>query len=237
MFLAISFQMEYLADVALVLAILIWAIVDGRKGFINCFFSFVSAIVCTLAVLFLSGPVLKMTGGLFGVEEWMQEGLGSWLSGVKPFNIDVSAEGWRAQMDALSLPQFIKDAVLTEIESVAGDIPAGTMLGEYLGGVIGSFLATVLCAVLVFIVVKLIMMLFKGILNGVANSCFLISKLNVLGGIAAGFFKAFAIACIVLALLSLIPIEGLSEFFDKTLILKGLYNNNPLMKVFAWFTV
>ena len=232
--LAISFKTEYIADAALVLVFMIWAIIDGRKGFINCFFSFISAIVCTVAVLFLSGPLLRTTGGLFGAEEWMQEGIGGWLSGTKPFNIDVSLEGWRAQLDALSLPQFLKDAALTEIENTTGGIPAGTMLGEYLGGTIGSLLATILCAILVLIAAKLVMGLFKGMLNGVADSCFLISKLNVLGGVMAGFFKAFAVTCILLAVLSLIPNEGLSNFFNNTMLLKGLYNDNPLIKFFAW---
>jgi len=93
--LAATFNLEYIADIAFILVMLIWAIVDAKKGFINCFFSFVTAIVCTLAVLFLSAPVLEWTGGLFGLEGVIQGGLGDWLSTIKPFDIDVSMEGWR----------------------------------------------------------------------------------------------------------------------------------------------
>ncbi len=236
MFLAIGFNMEYILDIVFVLGVLIWAFIDGRKGFISCFFSFVTAIVCALAVLFLSGPILRLTGGLFGLEGAIQGGLGGWLSGIPMGNIDVSAEGWKMKLDAMALPQFMKDAVLEEISGVVGGVPAGTLLGEYLGNVIGSFLSVVICSVLVFIATKLLMILAKGILNKIARASKIISKVNVLGGILAGTFKAFALVCVVLAILSVIPAEGISSFFNNTLILKGLYHNNPLMLVFSWFT-
>ncbi len=237
MLLAIDFKGEYIADIVFLVGLAIWAIIDGKRGFITCFFSFVSAIACALAVLFLSGPVLKMTGGMFGLENWMQDGLGGWLCGIKPFDLDISTEGWRATLDGMALPEFLKDAVLTEINAYVGEIPAGTLLGQYVGDVIGSFLATVLCAVAVFIITKLLMLLLRGILNKVAESSPFIAKINVLGGILAGSFKAFAVVCILLALLSLIPAAWMTNFFNNTLILKGLYNSNPLLAVFAWFTV
>lgn len=235
MLLAIEFKMEYIADIAVLLAIMIWAFIDAKKGFINCFFSFVSAIVCAAAVLFLSKPVLTWTEGLFGLEKWMQDGLGGWLSGIKPFNLDVSMEGWKAQFDEMSLPAFLQNAMLAEIEPLAGEIPAGTMLGQYAGQAIGTFLALAICGLAVFIVVKLIMSLLRGVLNRIAENSPFIEKTNRLGGLFAGAFKAFALTCVVLAVLSLFASEGITTFFDNTLCLKGLYHNNPLMAVFTWF--
>ena len=235
MLLAVDFKWAYIVDIVFILAIIIWAIIDGRRGFISCFFSFISAIVCTLAVLFLSGPLARWTNGLFGLEGVMQTGIGNWLSGIKPFNLDISAEGWRETLDGIGLPGFIKDAVLTEINGVTGEIPAGTLLGQYVGNVVGTFLTTVICAVVLFVLVKLLMLLLRGILNNVAENSVFIEKINVLGGLLAGAFKAFAIFCILLALLSLIPSEGMTNFFNDTLIVKGLYNNNPVFAVFSWF--
>lgn len=235
--LAATFNVEYIADIAFILVMLIWAIVDGKKGFINCFFSFVTAVVCALAVLFLSAPVLKWTGGLFGLETIMQDGLGGWLSTIKPFDLDVSMEGWQTKLEEMALPQFLVDAVLAEIESVVGGIPEGTLLGVYLGQVVGSFLATIICAIAVFLIVKLIMLLLRGLLNKVVRSCKFFEKINVLGGIVAGAFKGFAVMCILLALLSLITVPEIPAFFDKTLILSGLYHNNPVLVVFSWFVV
>ena len=237
MFLAIDFKLEYIADIAFLIGLAIWAIIDGKKGFITCFFSFVSAIACAIGVLFLSAPVLKMTNGLFGIEIWMQDGLGSWLSTIRPFDLDISTEGWRATLDTMALPAFLRDAVLEEIAAYVGDIPAGTMLGQYVGSAIGSFLATVICGAMVFIIIKLLMLLLRGVLNKVAKASTFISKINVLGGILAGSFKTIAVVSILLALLSLIPLEWLTNFFNNTLILKGIYNNNPILTVFSWFIV
>ena len=237
MLLAIDFKLEYIADIVFLVGLAIWAIIDGKKGFITCFFSFVSAVACAIGVLFLSAPVLKMTNGLFGIETWMQDGLGSWLSTIRPFDLDISTEGWRATLDTMALPAFLKEAVLEEIAAYVGDIPAGTMLGQYVGSAIGSFLATVICGALVFIIIKLLMLLLRGVLNKVAKASTFISKINVLGGILAGSFKTIAVVSILLALLSLIPLEWLTNFFNNTLILKGMYNNNPILTVFSWFIV
>ena len=237
MLLAIDFKAEYLVDIVFLIGLAIWAIIDGKKGFITCFFSFVSAIVCTLTVLFLSAPLLNMTGGLFGLEGWLKEGMGNWLSTVRPFDLDISTDGWRATLDTMSLPDFLKDAVLEEIAAYVGEIPAGTLLGQYVGSAIASFLATVLCGAVLFVVVKLLMLLLRGILNKVAQKSNFIARINVLGGILAGTFKAIAVASIVLAVLSLIPVEWITTFFNNTLILKGMYNNNPILTVFSWFVV
>jgi hypothetical protein len=235
--LAATFNLEYIADIAFILVMLIWAIVDAKKGFINCFFSFVTAIVCTLAVLFLSAPVLEWTGGLFGLEGIIQGGLGDWLSTIKPFDIDVSMKGWEAYLEEMQLPDFLMEALLAEIEGFVGDIPAGTLLGQFMGNVVGSFLSIILYGIAVFIIVKLIMLLLRGLLNKVVCSCKFFEKINLLGGLVAGAFKGFAVVCIVLALLSLITVPEISAFFDKTLILNGLYHDNPVLVVFSWFVV
>lgn len=235
--LATTFNIEYIADIVFILVLLIWGIVDGKKGFVSCFFSFITLIVSVLAVLFLSAPILKLTNGLFGLEGVMQTGLGDWISTIKPFNLDISMDGWMAKMEEMALPGFLEDAVLAEIENYAGDIPAGTMLGQYVGQVIGTFIATILCAIVIFFLVKLIMLLLRGVLNKIVNSCKFIQKINLLGGIFAGAFKAFAIVCIILSIVSLIPAPEISGFFDKTMILGNLYHNNPLLVVFSWFVV
>ena len=237
MLLAIDFKLEYIADIVFLVGLAIWAIMDGKKGFITCFFSFVSAIACAIGVLFLSAPLLKLTGGLFGIEAAMQGGIGDWLSTIRPFDLDISTEGWRATLDTMELPAFLKEAVLEEIAAYVGEIPAGTRLGQYVGIAIGSFLATVLCGALMFVLIKLLMLLLRGVLNKVANSSAFIAKINVLGGILAGSFKTIAVVSILLALLSLIPVEWMTTFFNNTLILKGMYNNNPILTVFSWFIV
>ena len=236
MILAIGFKVEYVIDIVFLLAIVVWALVDAKKGFIGCFFSFISAIVCATAVLFLTGPVLRLTGGLFGLEKTIQGGLGDWLSTIPMGNIDISTSGWMEKMETLGLPQFIKDEVLKEISTITGTIPEGTMLGQYIGSAVGSFLALVICGILVLLITKLLMMLTRGILNSIAKASPFIWKINMVGGILAGAFKAVAMTCVILSILAVIPVEGISNFFDNTLLLKDWYHNNPMMTIYSWFT-
>jgi hypothetical protein len=141
-------------------------------------------------------------------------------------------------MEQMALPQFIVDAVLAEIEEVMaslGEIPAGTMLGEYVGQVIGSFLTSVICAIALFIIVKLIMLLLRGVLNKIVSASKFIEKINVLLGAATGIIIGFIIVCALLAILTLIPVPEIAVFFDNTMMLKGLYHNNPILVLIGTF--
>ena len=39
----------------------------------------------------------------------------------------------------------------------------------------------------------------------------------------------------VIAVLALIPADGLNAFFNETVIVRWLYNSNPLHVIFGWF--
>lgn len=55
-------------------------------------------------------------------------------------------------------------------------------------------------------------------------------------GFFAGKFEGtLFIICAILAILSLIPSEGIVSFFDKTLVLKYIYNKNPLTMLLGLF--
>ena len=61
------------------------------------------------------------------------------------------------------------------------------------------------------------------------------AALNGILGFVVGALKALIVICAVLALLSLIPSDGLVSFFDKTIVLKYLFNENPLTKLLGLF--
>ncbi|MBQ8374514.1 MAG: CvpA family protein [Clostridia bacterium] len=238
--LAAEFNWAYIADIVFILILIIWAIIDARKGFITCFFSFISTIVAVLVVVLFSASITDWTNGLFGLRDLLGEGIGNGLSSVAPFNIDISTEGIAETIGALALPDFIKDAVLTEVTAVIesagmGGLEAGTLLGQFVGQEIAGFLASTICAIVLFFLVKLIMLIVRGILNKVAENAPIFQKINLIGGMFVGLFKGFLAVCGLLAILSLIPAEGLVNFFDSTLMLGGLYHNNPIMAIFGLF--
>ena len=233
--LAFQFKTAHIADLVFLVLIIIFAIVNARKGFVHCFFSIVSTVVAIILVCLFAGKVQEWTGGLFGLEDVLKNGIGNGLSKIAPFDIDISPSGIEAQLSGIALPEFIKDAVIQEVQSLTPEVAEGTLLGQYVGGSIAELLSLLICSVALFFLVKLVMLILRGIFTKIAESVEFFRKINRLGGMLVGIFKAFVLVCVVLAVLSLIPNEGLVTFFDETLLLKGLYHQNPINLLLAGF--
>ncbi|MBQ9118110.1 MAG: CvpA family protein [Clostridia bacterium] len=228
-----QFKGAFVADIVFFILLFLFAFLNARKGFIGCFFSFVSTIVAVLVALFCAGGFQSLTGGLFGLQGLIGTGLGNAFSGVPGLNIDIGAAGATDNLTQASLPQFLKDKVLEIMGSA--DLPAGTTLAMQVGDVLAQFIVSMICAVVLFFLVKLLMKLLKKVLTHVAESMTAIRKVNRLLGMLVGVLKAMAITCLVLAILSLFASEGMTNFFNDTILLSGLYNNNPIHAVFGLF--
>ena len=233
--LAIVFNTAYIADIIFLTLLVVLMIMDARKGFIGVFFSFVSSVVAVLLALLFAARLQEATGGLFGLEAACGGWIGDGLSKISPFNIDISSEGIEAQIASLALPEFIKTAVLQEITALTPEVAAGTLLGQYVGGILAQYLVLLLCGLALFFGVKIVMLILRKLLTNVAESVFLFRKINRLGGMLVGLFKGLVITCVILAIVALIPNEGLHSFFTQTMILKGFYNSNPNHIILASF--
>ena len=233
--LAVTLNTAYIADLVFFALLIVLMLIDAQKGFINVFFSFVSTVVAVALALLFAAKIQEATGGLFGLEEVFSEWIGGGLSKIAPFNIDISSEGIEAQIAALALPEFIKQAVLQEVTALAPEVAAGTLLGQYVGATLAQYLSLLLCGVALFFLVKLVMLVLRKLLTGIADKVYLFRKINRLGGLLVGLFTGGAIACAVLALVALIPNESIGAFFNQTLVLKVLYTSNPIHLVLAAF--
>lgn len=234
--LAIELRTAYIADLVFLLIVVIFMLVNARKGFISVFFSFISSVLAVLAAVLFAARLQSGTGGLFGLEDACGGWIGGALSKIAPFNIDISAEGIEAQLASVALPEFIKQAVLTEITAVTPEVAVGTLLGEYVGVVLAQYLVLFLCGALLFFGVKLVMLLLKKLLTGIAERVTLFRKINRLGGLLVGFVAAVALVCVILAVAALIPNDALHGFFEQTIILRELYHNNPVHLLLGAFT-
>ena len=228
-----QFKGAFVLDIVFFVMLFLFAYLDARKGFIGCFFSFVSGLTAVLVALLFAGGFNALTGGLFGLQGAIGNGIGNALLNVEGFNVDISAGGIADQLSALSLPQFIKDAVLEAVQGMGGNLPDGTLLGMQVGNVLAQFITTLICAVVLFFIVKLFMSLLKRVLNKFADSLTAIRKVNRLLGMCVGLLKVFAVTCVIFAILALFPSEGMTNFFNDTILLSGLYNHNPIHAVFA----
>ncbi len=230
-----QFKWAYAVDIVFLLMLFLFAFLDAKKGFIGCFFALVSTVVAIVVALLCAGGFQSLTGGLFGLEGVIAGGLTNVLSGVKGLNVDVSPSGIEGQLANASLPQFLKDKVVQLVQSGAESIPAGTTIAMKVGEVLARFIVLLIAAVVLFILTKLLMLLLKHLLNKFVESLTAIRKVNRLLGMCVGLLKAFAITCGLLAILAIFPSQGITDFFNDTILLSGLYNNNPIHAVFGLF--
>ena len=223
---------HYAADALVIVLIVMFAVSSAKKGFVECFFGFVSTILAVvLAFTFMKG-VLSWTEGLFGLQDVIENAVTGGLSKVTGFDIDVSAAGIEAALEGKNLPSFLIDAIVSSVGNQ--EVPVGTTLAMIVAGTIAEFTATLIAWFAVFFIAKLLLKLVRRILNSIVESLPIVGSLNHLLGFAVGGIKGLLIVCGVIAVIALIPAEGLNVFLNEFTIVRWLYNSNPLHVIFSW---
>lgn len=223
---------NYAADAVVIILICIFAVSSAKKGFVECFFGFISTVLAVIAAFTFMKGVLSWTDGLFGLQELIENAVVEGLSKVTGFDIDVSSAGIEAALEDKNLPSFLINAV---VESVGNqELPLGTTLAMLVGGTIADFTATLVAWLAIFLIVKLLLKLVRHVLNSIVEALPIVGSLNHLLGFAVGGIKGLLIVCGVIAVLALIPTAGLNVFFNECTIVRWLYNNNPIHVIFSW---
>ncbi len=223
---------NYAVDGIVIVMIVMFAASSAKKGFVECFFGFISTIVAVIAAFTFMKGVLTWTDGLFGLQGVIENAVVGGLGKIAGFDIDVSAAGIEAALEGKNLPSFLINAVVSSAGNQ--EVPIGTTLAMIVGGTIAEFTATLVSWFVVFLIVKLLLKLVRGVLNSIVEVLPIVGSLNHLLGFVVGAIKGLLIVCGVIAVLALIPAEGLNVFFNECTIVRWLYNNNPLHIIFSW---
>ena len=223
---------NYAVDALVVILMIMFAVSSAKKGFVECFFGFISTIFAVVAAFTFMKSALSWTEGLFGLQGVIENAVTGGLGKVAGFDIDVSAAGIEAALEGKNLPSFLINAVVSSVGNQ--EVPVGTTLAMIVGGTIAEFTATLIAWFAVFILTKLLLKLVHNLLNSIVESLPIVGSLNHLLGFAVGGIKGLFIVCAVIAVLALIPAGGLTAFFNETVIVRWLYNSNPLHVVFSW---
>ena len=102
---------HYAIDGVVILVALMFAVKSAKKGFVDCFFGFVSTILAVIAAFMFMKGLLTWTEGLFGLQDAIENALIGAFGKVKGFDIDVSAAGIEAALEDKNLPSFLINAL------------------------------------------------------------------------------------------------------------------------------
>ncbi len=227
----------YVLDVVILIGLFIFVFICAKRGFINVFFSFVSSIVALFGAIALAGVFVSITGGLFGLEGSLTESFTQTISKIDGFNVNISGNITENTLNELlstgKIPAII--ATLVAKKYVGVDIPAGTTLGMLVGETFAGLLCSLISGVVLFIILKILLKLIKKIFNKITEKIGLLGKLNRILGMLVGFIEGILIISIGMSVLALIPSEAITNFFNSSLILRLLYNHNPIVMMLGWF--
>ena len=223
---------HYALDGVMVVLLLTLGFLDGKKGLIGCLFSLLSVLVATGFAFLFMNLLLQITGGLFGLQTVLEDACVRVFSGIQGFNFDVSNQGISAALADKNIPAFLIDAVLEEYGNAT--IPAGTTIASLVGTSLGGIIAGLISWVILFFIGQLILLLVKQFLTAIIERLPLIGKINYALGFAVGVIRGTLIVSAVLAIISIIPSTGIGEYLSQTLLLRGLYNHNPINEILSW---
>lgn len=218
---------NYIADAVVLVVAVGFAIYCGKRGFIDCFFSFVSTTVALFAGLFLAKAFLELTNGFFGLDGVLQGMFETGFSKLEGFTADISAVGMDQALEDKNIPAVIARLALKWAGKA--DIPQGTTLAFVLGDITSQLCCFLLMGTLLFVACKLLLLLLKGILNKFLEEVSFLDTLNIVLGVLVGVSGVLLIVCALLSLLSIIPAPAIGVYMNNALILKVLYNHNPLI--------
>ena len=224
----------YILDILIVVGLFSFVFGCAKRGFINVFFSFVSSVVALFAAISLAGVFASLTGGLFGVEESLIESFTETFSKMNGFNVDLAG---KSELDLLlstgKVPAIIATLVAKKYADVA--IAPGTTLAMLVGETFAELLTSLIAGIILFIIFKILIRILRKFFNKLTEKIGLLDKLNRILGMLVGFIEGIFIISIVISILALLPSESMTGLFNNSLILKLLYNHNPIVMMLGWF--
>lgn len=222
-----------IADIVVVLFAFILVNVCAKKGFINCFFGTISTLLAFLVAMSFTEIFVNITGGLFGLDGFIQGKLETAFTNINGFNADISQSGVEAAIQEQNVPAILAGLVMKLVGSQE-TIPTGTTLAMLLSDATSSLGVTLIAGVTLFVVTKLFVRLMRGILTVIADSIQLIHGVNLLLGALVGFLEASLIVCGILAVFAIFPNEDIVSYLSKTIFLGELYVHNPLITIMGF---
>ena len=226
--------MGYMLDIIIIVGLFLFVFVCAKRGFINVFFSFVSSVVALFAAVSLAGVFVSITGGLFGVEASLTQSFTKTLSQINGFDIVLSGKN---DLELLLSTEKMSAIIATLVAKkyVGADIPEGATLASLVGATFGELLTSLIAGVILFILFKIAIAILRKFFTKLTEKIGLLDKLNRILGMAVGLIEGIFVISLVMSILALIPSPAITEFFNSSLVLKLLYNHNPIVSMLGWF--
>lgn len=210
-----------IVDIAAIVIILIMAIVSGVKGFMKCLIGFIGTVMSIVLALLFCKAVSSFFQNQFGWLSSLSDFFCERFSSLDAFNVPISDA---SELTDMNVPAFIVSVVIEAFSS--SPIPEGATAAELIAPVLAQYLLNIISFAIIFLLIKLICFILNKTLGEVVRGIPLVRSVNALLGFLVGAVEAVLLICAVLAVISLIPADGLNDFIATTTIVHFFYENN-----------
>lgn len=227
-------------DVAIVLALVIFAIIGLKKGFLHQVLSLFSWVVCIFVAVLVAKYVAGWINGIYNfagliggkIEEGLIKSNEFFAKTVSSFE-NFPAEGEGAKNIINSIPEGTNGVLAQIIKMVfthsSVDMASEQTIASFVGASLGHISMVIISGILVFIVLMIVVAILRKIFDKISKTKVL-GGLNKILGLSLGLVKAAGIVILVncvLVGLSLIPVVNKTItpiVQDNTKIEKFVYN-------------
>lgn len=219
-------------DIAVVLIIIAFAVINARKGIAGALLKFMPTLLGVLLSWKMSGVVIKYirNTSLFPFL------MGKIENGINLENIlpDMTMSAQNSIISNMNIPEFIKNALVSNNNSVVYNIFDANTLNEYVSGFITNILISVgvvIALYLIGIIVGKVVLKFFDIVNDVP----VLGAFSKAGGLVVGIIKAVCVIWVIGIAITFFCCKPWAQDFmtllETSYIAGWFYKNNILLYV------
>ena len=220
--------MQYAVDIFVLLFLVAFVFICAKRGFVECFFSLVSTATAIFVAVTFAKLILNLTGGLFGLQGVIENGLTGAFTKLDGFNAEMSAQGIEDAISTQNFPAILANLAVKWFGKTQP--PEGTTIAMVFGGVCAKLLSLLIVGAIIFFLVKVLLYFIKRALKDFVESIQILHSVNTALGAGIGLIYGLLIISTLLSFLSLFPIAWVQEQIAGSFFLGWLYDNN----LFVW---
>ena len=222
----------YILDAVILVGLIVYMIICGKRGFVKMIFQFASGIVALILAISLAKVVVSTTG-MFGLLGALTDKFAGVFAKSPGFNEELAGQDLKALLETKDMVAIIATMIVKKYAGV--EFTQGETLATLAGSTVAELLCTLIAGVVLFFVLKIVFKLLSKVLTAIFDKIKLLGKVNSILGIVLGFLEGVFVISVVISILTLIPSAPITNFFQSSIILRFLYNRNPIVWMLGLF--
>lgn len=218
---------NYVLDIVIILFMAGLTILCAKRGFVECVFDFASTILSFFVAILLAKLLIFITGGLFGLEDWLGKAFAKTFIKVDGFDAVISSSGAKESLLNKNVAGVIANLAVRLFAK--GKVPSGTTIARLVGDVTASLFLLLITSIILFVVAKILLHLTKKFLEKIIERITLLEAADTAIGAVLGFTQAILIVGAVLAIFAVIPSKPIDNYLSNCLFVGFMYEYNPVI--------